>query len=239
MRKAIIGNWKMHGTRPGALALAEAAATHVRKVRPECEVVLCPPAVFLYEIHAALASSGVKLGGQDCHAAAEGPFTGDISAAQLKEAGCSHVIVGHSERRAAYGEHNDAVRDKAAQAITQGLIPIICVGEPAEIRQQGQAEAFVGAAARACVPEGVMPVQFLLAYEPVWSIGTGNTPTLDDIIRMHAHLKTLLPGAAVLYGGSVKGSNAAAILGLPEVDGALVGGASLKAEEFCAIVDAA
>lgn len=219
----------MHGTRESASSLARGILAHGRPA------VICPPAVFLREVYEIVQDSPVLLGAQDCHAEPEGAFTGDLSVGMLKEAGCAYVILGHSERRAAYGEHSDAVRAKAEAALAVGLTPIICVGEPSDIREQGQAEAFVAAQARASVPPDG---DFVLAYEPLWAIGTGRHAAPADIRAMHGHLNELLPGVRVLYGGSVKAANAGEMLALPEVDGLLVGGASLKAEEFCKIVDA-
>ena len=227
--KIIAGNWKMNGTRALARGLCEAARRETG-----AEVILFPPFTLLAEV----AATGVKTGGQDCHAEVSGAFTGDVSAAMLKEAGGTHVIVGHSERRQGHGETSETVREKAARALETGLIPIICVGEPLDIREQKQAEAFTGAQAKASVPEGAIAGDFLLAYEPVWAIGTGLTPSLEDIQAMHLHLKNIFPGARVLYGGSVKAANAREILALDAVDGALVGGASLQVEEFTAIIRA-
>lgn len=236
MKKLIVANWKMHGSRPMATDLVRAVAEQADTCAGRVEVVLCPPAIFIHEISELLSRSVVALGGQDCHAEAEGAYTGDISAAMLKEAGCAYVIVGHSERRAAHHEQSGAIRAKAQQAIGQGLVPIICVGEPREIRESGQAVAYVTAQTGASIPSSG---DFVLAYEPVWAIGTGLTPTSEDICDMHAQLKQLVPSTRVLYGGSVNAANASGILALPSVDGALVGGASLKAEAFGNIIRAA
>lgn len=236
MSKIIAGNWKMHGTVASVRALAAAVAVHPAK---DAEVILCPPALFLNEVAAAIAGSSVKLGGQDCHEAAEGAFTGDISAAMLKGVGCTHVIVGHSERRRQYSEGSGKVRQKAARAIAEGLTPIICVGEMQKDREGGKAQEVVERQVRESVPENASLSQFLLAYEPVWAIGTGRTPTPDDIVAMHRFVRGVASAARVLYGGSVKGANAAEILRIAEVAGALVGGASLDAKEFGEIIDAA
>lgn len=233
----IIGNWKMHGTRAQAVALVEAVAKHVDR-RKSPKVVICPPFTLLAQVLEGL-EGPLRLGAQDCHAAGEGAFTGDISAAMLKDAGCDYVIVGHSERRAGHGEGNDLVRAKAAAALDVGLTPIICVGETLEQRQSGQADAVVSAQLAGSLPKGAKASQFLLAYEPVWAIGSGLAATASDIAEMHAQIGMIVPGCRVLYGGSVKPENAAEILALPGVDGVLVGGASLKAEQFCAIIDAA
>ncbi len=216
----------MHGTRESARALAAA-------IRPAANatIILCPPFTLLAE-----AGTKFALGGQDCHAQAQGAHTGDISAAMLKDAGCTYVIVGHSERRQNHGETDASVHAKAGAALTAGLTPIVCVGETLEQRKSGRAEAVVAQQIRESAPQG----EFILAYEPIWAIGTGETASEADIAAMHRHIKTLLPAnTPVLYGGSVKASNAKEILYIPGVDGVLVGGASLKAEEFCAIIDAA
>lgn len=239
MRKLIVGNWKMHGSGESARLLVGGILEHQRKSPAKGSVVLCPPAVLLKEISRMVEGSSVALGGQDCHAQAEGAYTGDISARMLREAGCAYVIVGHSERRMFHGEHSKTVAAKAERAIAEGLAPIICVGESRAEREAGQAEAVVASQVAESVPPGADASQFVLAYEPVWAIGTGLTPTAADIHAMHAHILRLTgERSAVLYGGSVKAANASEILGIPGVGGALVGGASLKAEEFCAIIDA-
>jgi triosephosphate isomerase len=182
-----------------------------------------------------LQGSGIALGGQDCHAAPKGAFTGSISAEMLRDAGCTHAIVGHSERRHGNGETNADVRAKALAAWHAGLIAVVCVGETREERESGRAFQVVGS-----VPEGATADNLVIAYEPVWAIGTGLTPTSNDIARMQASIRAHLPTRTrILYGGSVNPNNAAEILALHEVDGALVGGASLKAEDFWAIATAA
>lgn len=228
MQKYVVGNWKMHGSRSSAQALVSAVAA----CSSPAEVVVCPPFTLLSQVASALAGTAVKLGAQDCAHEAQGAYTGDISAPMLKEAGCAYVIVGHSERRQHHFESNDKIRKKALAAMEAGLTPIICVGENAEERKSGQAEANVAQQLKHCMPDSG---HFLLAYEPVWAIGSGQTPTGDDIVRMHAHIAGLTP-SPILYGGSVKGANAAAILSLPGVSGVLVGGASLDAGEFGTII---
>lgn len=235
----VVGNWKMHGRRQAAGALLRACADAASAAGPEVEVVVCPPAVWLTEAASIIAPSPLKLGGQDCHAQAEGAFTGDISAPMLREAGCDFVIVGHSERRAGHGETDAQVRAKAEAAIRAGLRPIICVGEPPAERAAGRAGAFVLAQAKASVPERLDASQFLLAYEPIWAIGSGRTPSAAEIEEIHGRLAAAFPGAPVLYGGSVKKTNALEILKIPGVGGVLVGGASLAAAEFGGIIAAA
>jgi triosephosphate isomerase len=243
MQKIIIGNWKMHGEAGLAHALTSSVADAADK-QPDARVVLCPPAVFLGQVSTWLVGSTVHLGGQDCHAEAQGAFTGDISAAMLKDAGCGYVIVGHSERRKFHHESNDEVRQKAARAIAIGLVPVICVGESEAERLAGKAEAVVGTQLRECIPAEATVneagfANFVLAYEPVWAIGSGKTPTGDDIGQIHAYILSVAGPVPVLYGGSVKQDNAAAIMAIPGVSGVLVGGASIKTDEFCRIIAAA
>jgi triosephosphate isomerase len=214
---------------------------------PAARVAICPPATLLHRLSEAMAGESVLVGGQDCHPAASGAHTGDISAAMLVDAGARLVILGHSERRDAHQERDALVAAKVEAALAAGLEPIVCVGETLAQRDAGQAEAVVTAMARASLPAALAGQAFAVAYEPVWAIGTGRTPTLQDITLIHAALRAVLVerfgdhGAAVpiLYGGSVKPDNAREILATPEVGGALVGGASLKAADFLAIIGAA
>ena len=244
VRPLIAGNWKMHGLAAEAQALARAIAAGAAGLK--AEVLICPPATLIAPLTQACAGL-VALGGQDCHEAAKGAHTGDISAAMLKDAGASYVILGHSERRMAYRETSHRVRAKAEAAMAAGLIPVVCVGEPEDDRLLGRAEEVVAEQMAESLPEGFGAAGGVLAYEPVWAIGTGRTPTEADISAMHAMMRAKLaesfPGAGaglrLLYGGSVKPGNAVAILALPHVDGALVGGASLVAEDFLAIARAA
>ena len=244
-RSLVAGNWKMNGLRGDGLALAAELAARAR-VPVGADILICPPATLLLPCAEALAGSAVALGAQDCHAQPKGAFTGDVSARMLRDAGCSHVILGHSERRGLHGESNEQVRVKANAALTEGLTAIICVGETAAQCDDGEGPEIVASQLHGSVPIGGNADSLVIAYEPVWAIGTGKTPGIADIDRMHAHIRAVLAqilkdGAAVriLYGGSVKASNAAEILARPDVDGALVGGASLVADEFWAIVQAA
>jgi triosephosphate isomerase len=247
IRPMVAGNWKMHGTLDSARTLAAAVRAAAEAAAPPAELVLCPAAPHLAAVAEALAGGPVGLGGQDCHAAAEGAHTGDISAGMLRDAGCGFVILGHSERRAAHAETDAAVRAKAVAALAAGLVPILCVGETLAERAEGRAEQVVVAQLAGSLPDGACAAGAVIAYEPVWAIGTGRTPTPDDIRAMHAAIRGALlarhgapgRGTRILYGGSVKPGNAAQILGLPEVNGALVGGASLDAEAFLAIARAA
>jgi triosephosphate isomerase len=242
MRQLIAGNWKMNGLRADAAALARSVRDGADGL--PCEVLLCPPATVLAEVGSVLAGSAVMLGGQDCHSEPRGARTGDISAPMLRDAGAGWVILGHSERRSAYGESNALVREKAEAAIAAGLVPIICVGETEQQRMAGQAETVVAAQVDGSVPPGFAGV---IAYEPVWAIGTGLVAGSDDIVAMHRcigdQLQSTLGGwgeaVRILYGGSVKPAAAAELLRLPGVAGALVGGASLVAADFLAIARSA
>ncbi|MGH7030507.1 MAG: triose-phosphate isomerase [Stellaceae bacterium] len=238
--KLVAGNWKMNGLRADGVALAGELARRMRGM-PDgeavcCELLVCPPATLLAAVHGLVAGSGVAVGGQDCQAAPKGAFTGDISAEMLADAGCTHVILGHSERRHGHGETDTQIRAKLAAASRAGLAPILCVGETRQQRDDGRASAVIAAQLAGSIPDGVARDQLIVAYEPIWAIGTGLSATLDDIAAMHAAIRTdLAPATRILYGGSVNPANAAAILDLPDVDGALVGGASLDAAAFWAI----
>ncbi len=243
MIKLAAGNWKMNGM---AAALAEVHALNAAHPDPVCEMLLCPPGTLLAQMHAAAKGTRLVLGGQDCHQDASGAHTGDISAAMLRDAGAHYVILGHSERRADHGESSALVNAKARAALAAGLIPIICIGETEAERDLGQTLDVIGGQLDASVPAGVTAATLVVAYEPVWAIGTGRTPTLGQIADVHAFLRARLEhligaeagGVRILYGGSVKPSNAVEIFAVPHVDGALVGGASLKAADFGAIVAA-
>ena len=232
----IAGNWKMNALRADAVALARGVAAGAAG----CEVMICPPFTALAAVADVLRGTAVRLGAQDCRAEASGAFTGDIAAEMLADAGCAAVIVGHSERRQGHGETSLLVRAKAMAAARAGLMPILCVGETKAERDAGAAEALVGAQVAESVPDGFGGV---LAYEPVWAIGTGFTATEDDVAAMHAAIRRGLMarlgeagrGVRILYGGSVKPENAAGLLGVAEVGGALVGGASLVAADFLRI----
>lgn len=247
LRPLIAGNWKMNGT-TDALAEVEALGAKLAGAEPfEVDVLICPPATLLHRASEAARDSSIAFGGQDCHARQSGAHTGDISAEMLIDAGASYVILGHSERRADHGETSADVRAKVEAAIAAGLKPVICVGETASERDGGQANHVVAGQLEHSLPETFGDTPIIVAYEPVWAIGTGKTATADDIADMHAHIRKLLADrfgragerALILYGGSVKPSNAAEILATDNVDGALVGGASLKAEDFFAIISAA
>ena len=236
MRQLIAGNWKMNGL--GA-SLAEIAALARGLKSPACDILICPPATLVARAVTAAAGTPVAIGGQDCHAQASGAFTGDVSAEMLRDAGATAVIVGHSERRQYHGESDALVAAKAKAAWRAGLVAIICIGETEAERDAGRAEDICKTQIAGSVPAGATPSNTAIAYEPVWAIGTGKTPTTPEIAQMHAHIKACLSAPLrILYGGSVKPSNAAEILGLADVGGALVGGASLKASDFLTIVEA-
>jgi triosephosphate isomerase (TIM) len=236
--KLVAGNWKMNGLREDAAAVVHALVQRMTEAGgvPGGELLVCPPATLLTVVGGLLAGSGIALGGQDCHPAAKGPFTGDISPEMLADAGCTHVILGHSERRHGHGESDAAVREKILGAWRAGLTAVLCVGETRAQREAGTATEIVAAQLAGSIPEGAAAGGLVIAYEPVWAIGTGLTATSEDITTMHAAIRArLAAGTRILYGGSVNPQNAAGILGLAEVDGALVGGASLDAESFWTI----
>ncbi|MFO0413409.1 MAG: triose-phosphate isomerase [bacterium] len=241
--KLIAGNWKMNGL-GGSLGEVEALRAALAETAPACRVALCPPAT-LIERMARVAGEGIEIGGQDCRAESHGAFTGDVSAAMLRDAGATLVILGHSERRQGHGETDAVVAAKAEAALSVGLEPIICVGETLEQREAGRAVEVVRGQVMASLPAILAEKgAFAVAYEPVWAIGTGLTPSLEQIEAVHravraAMIERLGPAGAarpILYGGSVKPDNAREILAVPEVGGALVGGASLKAADFLGIV---
>jgi triosephosphate isomerase len=244
VRPLIAGNWKMHGTLREAAALTEAVRAGAVAAPLAADLLVCPPFPYLYLTAAALIGQPVAVGAQDCHAAAKGAHTGDISAPMLRDVGATHVILGHSERRTDHGETDAAVRAKAEAALAAGLVPVVCVGETEAERLAGRAEQVVERQLAESLPDGFRGV---VAYEPVWAIGTGRTPTEEDIAAIHGVIRSRLAarfaaagqGMRILYGGSMKPGNAKAILGLPNVDGGLVGGASLVAADFLAIARAA
>jgi triosephosphate isomerase len=243
-RPMVVANWKMNGLRRPGRDLAHALADKKRAAgEAACDIVVCPPATLLFELRDTLRDVGIALGGQDCHAAEKGAHTGDISAEMLADSGCDYVILGHSERRADHGESDATVRAKASAALSAGLAVILCVGESEAERDAGRALAVVGDQVVNSLPEAEGGAEIAIAYEPVWAIGTGRTPSAAEIGEMHAHIRKIHGetktggenGLRVLYGGSVKAENAGEILSIAGVDGALVGGASLSAESFWTI----
>ncbi|WP_338425409.1 triose-phosphate isomerase [Sphingopyxis kveilinensis] len=242
-RKYVVGNWKMNGLRD---ALGEARAIFAAaEAHPGVDVALCPPFTLIGAM--AAATPGKVVGGQDCHSAASGAYTGSVAAPMLADAGASLVIVGHSERREGFGESDADIRAKAEAGLAAGLAVILCVGEPREVRESGGAIDYVLAQIAGSVPDSFDPQRLAVAYEPIWAIGTGLVPTIADVAAMHGAIRGALAerfGDAaqtirILYGGSVNGDNAAELLDAGDVDGALVGGASLTAAKFVPIVEAA
>lgn len=242
-RKLAAGNWKMNGT---AAQLAELTAMTEAANTEQTDVLICTPATLVNRAADTASGSAVAIGGQDCHAKASGAHTGDISAAMLADAGASHVITGHSERRVDHAETDAVIAAKSEAAYANDLIAVICIGESLEERESGQTLDVVGTQLQGSTPDAATGANTVIAYEPVWAIGTGKVPTLDQIAEVHDFIRTKLverfgaEGEAirVLYGGSVKPSNASEIFAVSNVDGALVGGASLKASDFNAIISA-
>ena len=244
-KKLIAGNWKMNGKLEDGVNLARAVSAAVRKLtKPQCEFLICPPFTLLYSVKKVLRGNKVALGAQDAHTASKGAHTGDISSEMLKDIGCSYVILGHSERRTNHGESSRVVARKAAAAHANGLKTIICIGETEKERDEGRTIEVCTKQIRNSMPAGSQAFNTVIAYEPVWAIGTGKTPTPQDVEEVHAAIrkavakklnKTIASRMRILYGGSVKPTNASEFLSLPDVDGALIGGASLKVEDFMAI----
>ena len=249
MRKFLIaGNWKMNLLRDSSLALVHQLLDQIRPAQ-HVDVAVCPPSVYIHDVGAALRGSHIGLGGQNMHAADEGAFTGEVSGKMLRDLGCRYVILGHSERRQLFGETDASVNEKLHVAIKCGLTPIVCVGETLEQREAGQTQSVVQGQCRGSL-KGLTAQQMatmVLAYEPVWAIGTGKTATPAQAEEVHADIRKLLTEmfdaataskVCIQYGGSVKADNAAELLSQPNIDGALVGGASLKADSFVAIIRA-
>lgn len=243
-KKLAAGNWKMNGSRAALSELTRLRASHSDT---SCEILVCPPATHIVWALETVGAAPIRIGAQDCHANASGPHTGDISAAQLADAGAAYVILGHSERRADHGETDALIAEKARAAHLAGLTAIICVGETEGDRDAGETLRVIGQQLGGSLPNTATPANTVIAYEPVWAIGSGRTPTLDQIAEVHHFLRAELgrhlgpvpaDGVRILYGGSVKPDNAAAIFAVPDVDGALVGGASLKAADFGQIITA-
>jgi triosephosphate isomerase len=245
VRPLVAGNWKMNGL-SAQLAEAQAVRDALQKAPSPAEVMICPPATLLAQMAWTVKGAAILLGGQDCHAEPSGAYTGDIAAEMLADAGARAVIVGHSERRAMHGELDRIVRAKAQAAHRAGLVAIVCVGETAGERAAGLTEDVVRRQLANSLPDAATAANTVIAYEPVWAIGTGLTPTTADVARVHAAIRHALvsrygaegAGMRILYGGSVKAANARELLAVADVNGALVGGASLKAADFLGIVSA-
>jgi len=242
MPQLIAGNWKMHMLRAPAAELAAGVRAGAQDLA--CDLLVCPPFTALEAVARALSGSPVAVGGQDCHTQPQGAHTGDVSAAMLRDAGATWVILGHSERRQNHAETDELVREKVLAATEAGLTPIVCVGETDEQRTGGQETEVVGWQLAGSLPK---PFAGVVAYEPVWAIGTGRTATEQDVATMHAFIREELvrqfgeagQSIRILYGGSMRPANAAALLAVPHVGGGLIGGASLKADDFLAIARAA
>jgi triosephosphate isomerase len=244
IRPLVAGNWKMHGLAASLAELKSLQDLLVMEPRPEAEIMICPPATLLAQARYFLAKSDIQLGAQDCHPDSQGAHTGDISAEMLADAGAKAVIVGHSERRTEHGETDAVVAQKAAAAHRAELAAIICIGETGRERRDGATLDIVGRQLDGSIPPAATAANTIIAYEPVWAIGTGWTPTPEDVAAVHAFIRHRLgdelggegSGMRILYGGSVKPSNARELLTVPNVNGALVGGASLKATDFYGIL---
>jgi triosephosphate isomerase len=236
--KLIAGNWKMNGLKASVAELDALLAVPAPK---GCELLVCPPATLVASFARRANGSHVGVGGQDCHWLESGAHTGDVSAEMLADAGATHIIVGHSERRQDHGETDAVVRRKAEAVARAGLVPILCIGETLEQRDAGRTLEVIARQLEGSVPPGLMSSPGLvIAYEPVWAIGTGRTPTVEQVAEAHGAIAERMgPLVRILYGGSVKPANAAELLGVANVHGALVGGASLKAADFLAIAEGA
>jgi triosephosphate isomerase (TIM) len=245
IKPLVAGNWKMNGT-TAALREPRLLAGMMRDVKTKCDILVCPPATLMRRIKGVLKGSKIKVGGQDCHAAVSGAHTGDISAEMLKDSGATYVIVGHSERRTNHTETDAAVAAKAKAAHRAGLIAIVCIGETLDQRKGGQTLSVLTEQLKGSIPEGATAANTVVAYEPVWAIGTGLTASTAEVAEAHTHIRADLAksmgdeGAKtrILYGGSVKPANAEELMGAANVNGALVGGASLKAADFIGIIKA-
>jgi triosephosphate isomerase len=245
-RPLVAGNWKMNGLKASLGEISGMAAGYDAALKARCDMLVCPPAPLLAAAALAAAGTGIAIGAQDCHANPNGAHTGDIAAEMIADAGGTFVIVGHSERRTDHAETDAIVKAKAEAAFRAGLVAIVCVGETRAEREAGKTLSVVGKQVAGSLPKGATAANLVIAYEPVWAIGTGLTPTAADVAEVHAFIRgelNRLMGAAgagvrILYGGSVKPSNAVELMGVSNVDGALVGGASLKAADFLGIAAA-
>ncbi len=242
----VAGNWKMNGTL-ASLEEIDKLKEHLKNADPACDIMICPPFTLLFPMSERLGDSRIAMGGQDCHWEVSGAHTGDVAAEMIAETGAAACIVGHSERRADHGETDEIVSRKAAAAHRAGLVAIICIGETIEEREAGKTLDVISTQLKGSVPSGSDAANTIIAYEPVWAIGTGHTPTTEQVAEVHAHIRKELAGIVgaeeaegmrILYGGSVKPANAAELMSVENVNGALVGGASLKADDFFGIIKA-
>lgn len=247
IRPLIAGNWKMNGIAASLNELTAISEKFASIAGEKADALICVPATLLSRAAFAAQDSVVMLGGQDCHQKESGAHTGDVSAEMLKDAGARAVLVGHSERRTDHNESNEVVKAKAEAALKAGLLAVVCIGETESERRSGKTLSVLSAQLEGSVPQGATSSNIVIAYEPVWAIGSGLTPSVDDVAEAHAHIRKELVGIVgednsanmrLLYGGSVKPSNALELLSIENVDGALIGGASLKASDFLAIAQA-
>jgi triosephosphate isomerase len=243
-RILIAGNWKMNGLQADGTALAADLASRMKSASVDCDMLVCPPFTLIKSVVEAAGDSGIAVGGQDCHAQEKGAHTGDTSAWMLKNLGCAAVIVGHSERRTNHGETDAEVKAKAEAALSAGLMAIVCIGETLEERDAGKTLEVNRTQLHGSLPQGATAANTVIAYEPVWAIGTGRTATPDQAQEVHAMIRAELRkalgeeaagGMRILYGGSMNAKNAAELLAQPDIDGGLIGGASLKAGDFWTI----
>lgn len=244
-RPVIAGNWKMNCLRADGFALAEAVAAQAGQV--DCDLVICPPATLLHSVHELVGETALGLGAQDCHYKDSGAFTGNISPTMIKDAGCSYVILGHSERREYHGETDADVQAKAKAAQQEGLVAIICVGETETQRDAGDTMTVISEQIKGSIPADSTFENTVIAYEPVWAIGTGRTASPEEAQEVHQHIRKELASALgedfaaatrILYGGSMKPGNASDLLAQADIDGGLIGGASLNSADFLAIANA-
>jgi triosephosphate isomerase len=241
-RRLVVANWKMYGRLTSGVVLARDIADLAMAARPlNFDIVVCPPATLIWAVGEAILGMPITLGAQDCHTATHGAYTGDLSAAMFVDLGCRYIILGHSERRHGHGESSELVAKKVDAAQTAGLTTIVCVGETAAQLEAGSTAEIIEQQLRESLPKNVKTSSLVIAYEPVWAIGTGQQPSLEDIVTVHQLIRKTLgeigQTVRILYGGSVTPSNAETILGLDEVDGVLVGSASLNADGFWAIAE--
>ena len=246
-RPLVVGNWKMNGLRGSGISLASEIVTKIQKINSPCfDLLVCPPATMLGLIVDLAQNTNLAVGAQDCHMASNGPHTGDISAEMLRDIGCSYVILGHSERRVDHGETDRIVKFKAESALAEGIKTIVCVGESESQRNKGITIDIVASQILNSLPIGATYKNCIFAYEPIWAIGSGRTPTSNEVQEIHSMMRKTLSNKIgiensdkmlLLYGGSVKPSNAAELMALPDVDGALVGGASLSSNDFFGIAE--
>lgn len=246
IKPLVAGNWKMNGLRSALAELRAMGDGYSAALKSRVDLAICPPATLVHACAETAAGSGIAIGGQDCHWAASGAHTGDISAAMLNDSGAGMVIVGHSERRADHAESNETVVRKADAVHDSGMVAIVCVGETEAERDAGQALVIVADQLSGSIPDGANAQNTIIAYEPVWAIGTGRVPTDTDVAQVHAMIRTRLAdrfagegsSMRILYGGSVKPGNASTLMAIADVNGALVGGASLTASDFLGIASA-